>query len=99
VEQWLELRSGCLTGSIVTYTQVFDLEKTVSLLFDACAAIDKLCGDTGCGCGGLGWERTYTSNEKYMCLGGNSWLYNNKVINFALIGVEFHGPHGTGLHT
>jgi hypothetical protein len=37
---------------------VFDPEKPVSLLFDACAAIDKLCGGTGCGCGGLGWERT-----------------------------------------
>jgi hypothetical protein len=43
-----------------------DPEKAVSLLFDACVAIDKLCGCTGCGCGGLGWERTYTSNEKYM---------------------------------
>jgi hypothetical protein len=37
VDQWLELRSGHLTGNIVTRTQVFDPEKTVSLLFDACA--------------------------------------------------------------
>jgi hypothetical protein len=67
VEQWLELRSGHLAGNIVTRTQVFDPEKPVSLLFDACAAIDKLCGGTGCGCGGLGLERTHTSNEKCMC--------------------------------
>jgi hypothetical protein len=60
VEQWLELRSGHLTKNIVTQTQVFDPEKPVSLLFDACVAIDKLCGGTGCGCGGLGWKRTYT---------------------------------------
>jgi hypothetical protein len=40
VEQWLELRSGPLAGNIVTQTQVFDPEKPVSLLFDACAAID-----------------------------------------------------------
>jgi hypothetical protein len=46
---------------------VFDPEKTVSLLFDACETIDKLCEGTGCGCGGLGWERTYTLNEKYLC--------------------------------
>jgi hypothetical protein len=71
VEQWLELRSGHLTGNIVTRTQVFDPDKPVSLLFDACAAIDqgyKLCGVTACGCRGLGWERTYTSNEKYMAM-------------------------------
>jgi hypothetical protein len=35
VEQWLELRSGHLSGNIVTHTQVFDPEKPVSLLFDA----------------------------------------------------------------
>jgi hypothetical protein len=45
VEQWLELRNGHLTGNIVIRTQVFDPEKPVSLLFDACVAIDKLCGD------------------------------------------------------
>jgi hypothetical protein len=43
---------------------MFNPEKPVSLLFDACAAIDKLCRSTGCGYGGLGWEMTYTSNEK-----------------------------------
>jgi hypothetical protein len=45
---------------------VFDPEKPVSVLFDACVAIDKLRGGTGCGCGGVGWEKTYTSNEKYL---------------------------------
>jgi hypothetical protein len=47
VEQWLELRSGHLAGNIVTQTQVFDPEKPVSLLFDACGAIDRQCGGTG----------------------------------------------------
>jgi hypothetical protein len=73
VEQWLELRSGHLTGNIVTRTQVFNPETLVLLLFDACVAIYKLCGGTGCGCGGLGWDRTYTSNEKYIFWGDNSW--------------------------
>jgi hypothetical protein len=82
VEQWLELRSGHLTGNIATCTHVFDPGKPVSLLFDACAAIDKLCGGTGCGCGGLGWERTCTSNEKYVCRGDNSWPCNNKGYHF-----------------
>jgi hypothetical protein len=81
VEQWLELRNGHLIGNIVTCTQVFDPEKPMSL-FDACAAIDKLCGGTGCGCGGLGWERTCTSNEKYMCWGDNSWPCNNEGYHF-----------------
>jgi hypothetical protein len=76
VEQWLELRSGHLTGNIVTHTQVFDPKKPVSLLFDACAAIDKLCGGTGCGRGGLCWEMTYTSKENYMCQRDNSWCNN-----------------------
>jgi hypothetical protein len=66
VEQWLELRSGHLTGNTVTHTQVFDPEKPVSLLFDACVAIHKLCRGTGCGYGGLGWERTYTPNKIYV---------------------------------
>jgi hypothetical protein len=61
---------------------VFDPEKPVSLLSDACAAIDKLCGGTGRGCGGLGWERTFTSNEKYMCRGDNSWPCNNEGYQF-----------------
>jgi hypothetical protein len=82
VEQWLELRSGHVAGNIVIRTQVFDPEKPVSLLFDACVAIDKLGGGTGCGCGGLGWERTYTSNEKYMCWGDNSWPSNNEGYHF-----------------
>jgi hypothetical protein len=67
VEQWLELRSGHLAGNIVTHIQVFDPEKLASLLFDTSEAIDKICGGTGCGYGDLGWEKTYTSNEKYMC--------------------------------
>jgi hypothetical protein len=81
VDQRLKLRSGHLAGNIITRTQVFDPEKSESLLFDACVAIDKLCGGTGCGCGGLSWERTYTSNEKYMCQGDNSWC-NNESYHF-----------------
>jgi hypothetical protein len=53
---------------------VFSTDKPVSMLFDACAAIDKDgCGSTGYGCGDLAWERACTSNEKYMCQGDNSW--------------------------
>jgi hypothetical protein len=55
---------------------MFNPEKPVSLLFDACVAINKLCEDTGCGFGGLGWERSYTSNKKYMCQGDNYWCNN-----------------------
>jgi hypothetical protein len=54
VEQWLELRSGYLAGNIVTRNQMFDPEKLASLLFDACAAIDKLSGGIGCGLWGPG---------------------------------------------
>jgi hypothetical protein len=78
---------------------VFDPEKPVSLLFDVCAVIDKLCRGTSCDCGGLDWERTYTSNEN-ICAGETTLGHViMRVIIFALIGVVFHGPHGTGLHT
>jgi hypothetical protein len=86
MEQWLELRSGHLAGNIVIQTQVFDPKKPVSLLLDTCATIDKLCGSTGCGCRGLGWERTYTSNEKYMCQEGT---YNNNNNNNSNEGYHF----------
>jgi hypothetical protein len=91
VEQWLELRSGHLAGNIVTPTQVFDPEKPVSLLFDACAAIDKLCGGTGCG---------PIHQMKNICAGETTPGHViMRVIIFALIGAVFHGPHGMGLHT
>jgi hypothetical protein len=44
------------------------------MFFDACVAIDKGgYGGIGYGCGGLAWERAYTSSDKYMCQGDNSW--------------------------
>jgi hypothetical protein len=59
---------------LISCTQVFSPDKPVSRLFDACGAIDKgVYGGVGCGCGGLAWERAYTSNAKYMCWGDNSW--------------------------
>jgi hypothetical protein len=37
------------------------------MLFDTGAAIDKgRCGGRGCGCGGLMWEKAYTSNDVYV---------------------------------
>jgi hypothetical protein len=52
-EQWLEIRSVQNPGNVVSCTQVFSPDKPVSMLFDACAAIDKDgCGGIGCGCGG-----------------------------------------------
>jgi hypothetical protein len=73
-EQWLEIRSVCHPGNLVSCSQVFSPDKPVSMFFDACAAIDKGgCGGTGCGCGDLALERAYTSNDKCMCQGDNSW--------------------------
>jgi hypothetical protein len=70
----LEIGSVHNPGNIISHTQVFSPDKPVSMLFDVCAAIDKGgCGGTGCGCGGLAWERAYMFNDKYMCWGGNSW--------------------------
>jgi hypothetical protein len=73
-EQWLEIRSVCHPGNIVSHTQVFSPDKPVSVLFDACAAIDKAgCGGIHYGCGDLSWKRAYTSNDKCMCWGDISW--------------------------
>jgi hypothetical protein len=41
------------------------------MFFDACVAMDQ-DGWGGIGCGGLAWERAYTSNDKYMCQENNS---------------------------
>jgi hypothetical protein len=68
-KQWLEISSIRNPGNLISRTQVFSPDKLVSMLFDACAAIDK----GGYSCGGLDWERAYTSNDKCMCQGDNSW--------------------------
>jgi hypothetical protein len=73
-KQWLKIRSIHNPGNLIIHTQVFNPDEPVSMFFDACAAIDQGgCGGTGCGCGGLAWERAYTSNDKYMCQGDTSW--------------------------
>jgi hypothetical protein len=78
---------------------VFDPEKPVSLLFEACVAIDKLCGGTGCGLGA--WVRKGLKHQmKNICAGETTpGCVIMRVIIFTLIGVVFCGPHGTGLHT
>jgi hypothetical protein len=74
----VRIRNISNPGNLVSCTQVFSPDKQVSMLFDACAAIDQGgCGGIGCGCGGLAWERAYTSNDKYMCWGDNSWPHDN----------------------
>jgi hypothetical protein len=66
-EQWLEIRSICNPGHLISHIQVFSPDKPVSMLFDACVAIAKEgFGGTGCGCRSLAWERAYTSNGKCM---------------------------------
>jgi hypothetical protein len=77
-EQWLEIRSVCNPGNLISHTQVFSTVEPVSVFFDACAVIDQgSCGGIGCGCGGLTWERAYMSNVKYMCQGDDNWPYDN----------------------
>jgi hypothetical protein len=94
-EQWLEVWSILNPGNLVSHTQVFNPDKPVLMLFDAYAAIDQGgCGGIGCGYGGLAWERAYTSNDKCMWWGDNSWPRDDMVPIIVLIGVVFHGPHG-----
>jgi hypothetical protein len=40
-EQWVEIRSICHPGNLVSCTQVFSPDKPVSMFFDACVTIDK----------------------------------------------------------
>jgi hypothetical protein len=78
---------------------VFHPEKPVSLLFDACAAIYKLCEvqavavEAWVGKGPIHQMKNICSRET------TSGCVIMRVIIFALIGVVFHGPHGTGPHT
>jgi hypothetical protein len=65
-EQWSEIKSICNSGNLISHTQVFSPDEPVSLLFDECVAIDQGgCGGTGYRCGGLAWERAYTSNGEF----------------------------------
>jgi hypothetical protein len=51
-EQWLEVQSANNPRNLISHTQMFDPGNPVSMLFDACAAIDTGgCGGVGCGCG------------------------------------------------
>jgi hypothetical protein len=75
LEQWLEIQSICDPGNLINCTQVFNPDKSVSMLFGACAPIDQgRYGGIGCGYGALAWESAYTSNDKHMYRGDNSWL-------------------------
>jgi hypothetical protein len=99
-EQWLEIRSVCNPGNLISHTQVFSPDKAVSLFFDACVAIDKGgCGGTGCGCGRLAWERSLHDMVS-VCAGettlGHGMMW---VLIIVLIGVALHGPHGRELST
>jgi hypothetical protein len=63
----VRVRSVHNSGNLVSHTLVFSPDKPVSVLFDACVAIDQGgCGGIGCGCGGLAWERACTYNDKYI---------------------------------
>jgi hypothetical protein len=76
---------------------VFSPDKPVSVFFDACAGIDKGgCGAIGCGCGGLAWERAYTSNDNYMCWGDTLGHVMMCVLIIVLTGVCFMGHMAEG---
>nr|AEO17024.1 envelope glycoprotein [Dasyprocta leporina] len=75
-----------LLGPLINRTVRAKPGDPVTLYFDACAAINsaneanKLYPPTGgetkfplVGCGGLGWERDYSNNEKYMCPWKGDW--------------------------
>jgi hypothetical protein len=75
---------------------VFNPEKPVSLLFDACVAIDKLCGGTGCACGARVGKGPI-HQMKNICVGKTTLGHViMRVIIFALIGVVFHGHMARG---
>jgi hypothetical protein len=96
-EQWLEIQSICNHGNLVCHTQVFRPDKPVSMLFDACAAIDQDgYGGISCSCGGLMWETAYTSIHAGETTRGHVMMC---VLIIDFIGVVFHGLHGKGQNT
>jgi hypothetical protein len=71
----------------------------MSMLFDACVAIDKGgCGGTGCGCGGLVWERSIHQMISICAKETTLGHVMMWVLFIVLIRVVFHGPHGRGLN-
>jgi hypothetical protein len=69
-EQWLQVWSFTSTGGLISQTH-----------FDVCVVIAKISiywsqgiGNT---CGGLIWEKTNMSNDKYVCQGDSSWPCND----------------------
>jgi hypothetical protein len=76
-EQWLEIRSVCNPGNLISCTQVFSPDKPLSRFFDACAARQGLIWRYRLWLWGLAWERAYTSNDNYMCHRDSSWPCND----------------------
>jgi hypothetical protein len=79
---------------------VFDPDKPVSLLFDACVAIEQ--GYVKVQPVALGaWVGKGPKHQMKSICAGETTLGHvmMRVIIFVLFGVAFHGPHGTGLNT
>lgn len=70
-EEWLEVRHSHKSGQIINWTQITNPKLPVSMLFDACEAMNGSWASTR-PCGSLSWEREYRLQHKYMCWGTTS---------------------------
>nr|XP_040139654.1 endogenous retrovirus group 3 member 1 Env polyprotein-like [Ictidomys tridecemlineatus] len=67
-EEWLEMRRRYMKGTLITRTLITNPKLPVSVLFDACEAMDGSWLQEGATpCGSLSWERSYRFQHKYMC--------------------------------
>uniref|UniRef100_A0A8B9FWI5 Uncharacterized protein n=1 Tax=Amazona collaria TaxID=241587 RepID=A0A8B9FWI5_9PSIT len=69
-QYWIEIKTNSDQGRLLGKSQTTaNLDKPMSIIFDACDAIDD---DWYSNCGDMTWRTYYRECEKYICIGSNS---------------------------
>jgi hypothetical protein len=93
-EQWLEIKSVCNPGNLVSHTLIAPINQCLCSLMHVQPR--RGYGGTGCVCGGLAWERAYMSNDKCICGGDSSWPCDDVGSYYCPFEVVFMGHTAEG---
>ena len=74
-EEWLEVWCSHKAGHLINWTQITNPKLLVSVVFDACEAMDGSWTSTR-PCGSLSWEREYRLQDTYMCDSSATTVWN-----------------------